>query len=319
MIKSKKIKGAESATVSFEKATGELCYKLTNDYLFRAMLQKNKKVLKGLICSIIGMDDEDVESVEILNPIELGNGIEAKDFILDIRVLLNSQDTINLEMQVLNLGNWTERSLAYMCRSFDNLNSGQDYSEVKPVIQVSFLDFTLFRDFPEFFSTYMFMNIRSHIVYSDKLKMHVIDLNQIDKATDNDKEKGIHHWAKLFKAATWEEVKMLAVNNEYLKEAAETVYQLSAEEKIRMQCQAREDFYRQQKYIQFRLEKAEEIEKKAAELEMNAEKWRKEAAEMKKQNNKIQKKASDLEEIVASKDEEILLLKRQMEALKQKG
>lgn len=43
---------------------------------------------------------------------------------------------------------------------------------------------------------------------------------------------------------------MIASNNSYLAEAAETVYQLSAEDKIRMQCEAREDFYNQQRYLQ---------------------------------------------------------------------
>ena len=37
---------------------------------------------------------------------------------------------------------------------------------------------------------------------------------------------------------------MLAENNEYLKEASETVYELSQEEQIRMQCEAREDYNR---------------------------------------------------------------------------
>ena len=37
---------------------------------------------------------------------------------------------------------------------------------------------------------------------------------------------------------------MLAENNEYLKEATETVYEISQEEQIRMQCEAREDYNR---------------------------------------------------------------------------
>ena len=36
---------------------------------------------------------------------------------------------------------------------------------------------------------------------------------------------------------------MLSQNNEYLKEASETVYHLTQEEKVRLQCQTREDYY----------------------------------------------------------------------------
>lgn len=37
---------------------------------------------------------------------------------------------------------------------------------------------------------------------------------------------------------------MLAQKNEYLQEASETVYKLTQEEEIRLQCEAREDYYR---------------------------------------------------------------------------
>lgn len=55
--------------------------------------------------------------------------------ILDAKVLLNNKSVINLEMQVVNYDNWPERSLAYLCRSFDELYRGQDYQEAKPTFQ----------------------------------------------------------------------------------------------------------------------------------------------------------------------------------------
>ena len=91
------------------------------------------------------------------------------------------------------------------------------------------------------------MNTKNHKIYSDKLSLHVVDLTQIDNATEEDRLRGIDYWARLFKATTWEEIKMLASNNSFLTEAAETIYQLSAEDKIRLQCEAREDFYNQQR------------------------------------------------------------------------
>lgn len=40
---------------------------------------------------------------------------------------------------------------------------------------------------------------------------------------------------------------MLAKKNEAIAEAVETVYKLSEEEMIRLQCEAREDYYRRQR------------------------------------------------------------------------
>ena len=61
---------------------------------------------------------------------------------------------------------------------------------------------------------------------------------------------------------------MLAQNNDNIKEASTTVYQLSQEERIRMECEAREDYYRTQRGIQKKLEQsAAQIESLTAEKE----------------------------------------------------
>ena len=58
---------------------------------------------------------------------------------------------------------------------------------------------------------------------------------------------------------------MLSQNNEYLNEASETVYHLTQEAKVRLQCQAREDYYWRMKGIQEKFEhyKAERIQSDA--------------------------------------------------------
>ena len=188
------------------------------------------------------------------NPIELGKTIDSKTYILDIRVILNNQTLINLEMQVLDWGNWPERSLSYLCRSFDSLNKGDDYSTVRPVIHISLLDFTLYPEYPEFYSTYMLLNVKNNTIYSDKFQLSVVNLNQIDLATEEDKKYQIDCWAKLFKATTWEEIKMLAKKNEYIKEASKSIYELCAELDAQRQIEAREEYYR--------LQRTEKTEKK---------------------------------------------------------
>lgn len=95
----------------------------------------------------------------------------------------------------------------------------------------------------------MLINVKNNSVYSDKFRLSVVILNQIDLATDEDKHYQIDYWAALFKAGTWEEIKMLASENKYLKEASEAFYKLSNEEKIRLQCEAREEYHRIQRSI----------------------------------------------------------------------
>ena len=262
------VKSNEQFSKKLMEATGPIMYNMTNDYMFRAILQKNKKVLKGLICSLLHLQPNEITSVDITNPIELGASIEAKDFVLDIKVLLNDSTLINLEMQVENELNWKDRSLVYLCRTFDQLYAGDDYNVAKPAIHIGFLCFTPFKEYPEFYARYRLMNVKNYQVYSDKFELRVVDLMHIELATEEDKQYQIDHWASLFMAKTWEDLKMISQENEFMQEATETLYELNADETIRQQCLARRDYYRtQNSYKQLIEEQAEKIEEQARELE----------------------------------------------------
>ncbi len=251
------------------KTSGPLIIPMTNDYLFRALLQHNNAVLKGLICSLLHLLPEKVYSVEITNPIVLGTAINDKTFILDIKISLNDNNVINLELQVINQHNWVERSLSYLCRAFDSLLIGDSYLEVKPVTQIGLLNFTLFPEHPEFYATYQLLNVKDYSLYSDKLRLSVLDLTRIDLATEEDRSCQLDCWARFFKATTWEELHMLAQNNETIGEAASTVYKLTQEERIRMECEAREDYYRTQRDMQLMMKRStEKLEKLTAENEV---------------------------------------------------
>ncbi len=84
--------------LTFLKAKGAIDYNMTNNYMFRYILQKNRKVLKGLICSLLHLEPENVRSIEIRNPINLAGDVTGKEFILDLKVMLNDDTLINLEM-----------------------------------------------------------------------------------------------------------------------------------------------------------------------------------------------------------------------------
>lgn len=142
-----------------------------------------------------------------------------------------NQKTINLEMQVADLHNWDNRSLCYLCRSFDQLN---------------------------------------HAIYSNNFILNVLDLTQIDLAAEEDKQFQIDYWAKLFKSNTWEELKAMATQNEYLHEASETIFTLSSDELVRKRCLDREAYYIDMKAMQEDI--AEEKEKNAKLQEEIAEK-----------------------------------------------
>ena len=270
---------------SFETATGSIDYPFTNDYMFRAILQKDKQVLKALVSALLHLEKDSVKEVTITNPIELGAAISDKDFILDIRIDLDGEKLIDLEMQVTNQYNWPERSISYAARSFDHLNSGQDYSEVLTVHSIGFLNYTLFPEAPEFFATYELRNRKSGKLYSSKFSIHVLDLTKIDLASEEDKKFGIDRWARLFMAKTWEELRMVAKNNPDLLQASNELYTINKDDLIRQQARARADAEFWERNRNARIKKLEEalIEKdnSIAEKDSEIHKLKEELAKLK--------------------------------------
>ena len=258
------------STVSIMEAKGKIDYGMMNDYMFRAILQKSRKSLIGLASALLHLILDDIKNIEITNPIILGESINAKTFILDVNILLNNSMMLNLEMQVNNLNNWENRSLCYLCSDFSQLNKGDAYEDIKPVINIGILDYTLFEDAPEFYAIYELLNRKTHRRYSDKLGIGVLDLTRIDLASEEDKAYGIDVWASIFKAKTWEELRMAVQNNEYMKDAAETLYELNSDETIRQQCEARRRAEIEEKHMQDKMDKLkhdyEELKSKYEQL-----------------------------------------------------
>ena len=121
------------------------------------------------------------------------------------------------------------------------MKRGEYYINAKPVHSIGFLNFTLFKETPEFNALYQLLNIKTKRLYSEKFSIHVIDLSRIDLATEEDRHYGIDRWAKLFKTKTWEDLRMITKNNETMQKAAAPLYQLNSDAVARQCAQSRAD------------------------------------------------------------------------------
>ena len=283
--------------VPFEQATGSVAYNMTNDYLFHIVLQENEQALIGLIAALLHLDPESIVKAEVQNPIKTGQIITDKCFHLDILVLFNNSSIINLEMQVKDLKNWVPRSLSYLCREFNSLDHGDDYSDVKPVYQIGFLDYSLFPEHPEFYATYRMCNLKNHHVYSDSFTLSVVELNHINLATKGDKAYGIDKWAALFKATTWEEIQMIAKTDPNIELAAKSMYSSVTDPKILNILRVRDEEIRGEIHRRERLAEQDkqiaEQDKQIAEQNKQIESLKNRLEEKDPQQNKEQQEIYD--------------------------
>ena len=298
---------------SLQDATGELDFRLTNDCMFHVVFQKNPKALLGLCASLLHKHPEEIRSVEVLNPFEFKSIPTDKTFVLDLKVMLNNDSILNFEVQVVDETDWPERSLTYTCRTFDQLKRGESYLDVKPIRHIGFLDYDLKGFVPEFYATYQLLNVKNHEMYTSKFALSVVNLNQIELATEEDRKYGIDHWARLFKATTWEAIKKMAQENEYISSAAETMFESSQDASMRIFMEGVEEANRIRRGQEIRIERAEAslAKKEAIIAEIEAAISAKNAEIAKMSNTLADKdaKIAKMDNALADKDAEISRLK----------
>ena len=220
----------------------EVEYGLVNDYMFRTVFQTSEEALRGLLSALLYIPEEEILSCLICNPIILGDAIDEKTCILDICVLLNGNKQINLEMQMGSVENWTDRSVFYLCRMFAEMKKGMDYTQAKPSIHIGIMMKSPVPEDIAFYNEYALKNRRTGYEFTGKIALHVLDLSCLEQVPEEERNSALYHWACAFKAKTWKEVLAMAEQSESIKKAVVTLRELSEDEKIRLQCEARERY-----------------------------------------------------------------------------
>ena len=210
----------------------KITVKLTNNYAFQKIF-KNTKIVKGFLMALLDLKEYEIKKIEITDPFTLGKNNEEKEGILDIKLILNQNRKINIEMQNTYQDDWTERSLFYNCRMFtDGFQNGHPYGELPPCIHVGILSFNQMIS-PNYYHKISLMDEKTKEIYSRKFQFHMLELKKLENVKEKQKRKPLYQWAKLIAAQTWEELEQESKGNKYMERALEEMIKISQDEKER--------------------------------------------------------------------------------------
>ena len=281
-----------------ESVTGQMEYTLLNDFLAKYGLQKDLYALKGLLAALLDIPLDCITDIQVLNPTEPSDNIGDKDCILDIKLEINHSKIINIEIQNCFQDFWADRAVTYTCRLFDNLEAGDDYDEVKPCVHIGILNFSLYEygtlnKMEEFYSDYRILNTKTHRTFTDKFVIKVLMLNNIENASQEQKDNydSVYYWAKLFRAKTWEELRVIAKNNDRMKSLVNTASKLSGDTGVKEACQARSMYQLDINTYEHRLQKKDKI------IEEQNEQIQEQNEQIQEQNEQIQEQKEQIEEL----------------------
>ncbi len=233
---------------SYEDATGPIGFTLKSDVMFHLVFQQQKRALIDFTCSLKGIDPATVKDIQVENPIDISTA--QKETVMDLKLTLNTNEIINIELQMYFDKYWKNRSILYLCRAYDCLKEGDDYSKLKPTTHFCITDKDLFEDNKKFYSRFYLMDEKTRQIYSRNFGIGVLQLQYEDKATQKDKRNKLVFWSKLIKAETWEEFKALAKGNPVIEEVGNLMLQVNADDLKREALEAQRK-YREQYASQY--------------------------------------------------------------------
>ncbi|SFB81269.1 PD-(D/E)XK nuclease family transposase [Butyrivibrio sp. YAB3001] len=297
---------------SYQNATGTIEFSLTSDLVLHYVMQQSKRALIRLVCSLKGIKISDVLDIKVENPIDL-NSLK-KETVMDLKLLLNNGEILNIELQMYTDKYWIPRSVLYLCRAYDCIKEGDNYSLLKPTTHFCITNQDLFLDSPEFYSKFMLLNTKTFKPYTKNIALNVLQLNHTELATDDDIANDLVYWAKLFNATTWEEFRVLAKDNEAIEEVGNLIYTINTDDQTReiLEGQRR---YREQSASQYvaGYTDAEEklnpiIEEQGKMLADNADTMAKQKETIAQKNETIAQKdqtIADMNATITNKDQTI--------------
>ena len=208
------------------------------DFAFKEVMM-DEKARTGFLAAVLGLDPLDIKEARILNPYLRKVHDDDKLGILDVRVLLNNDTEIDTEIQLSTMASWADRSLFYVSKMYvDQIGESEDYNHFKKCVNISILDFTLFKGDAHFYSRFHIWEDTRHIKYTDKMEFHVIELPKLPKGREEE-NNDVFLWAKFINAETEEEFEMVAARNKYIESAYEHLRVISQDEGKRLEYEAR--------------------------------------------------------------------------------
>ncbi len=155
------------------------------DFAFKKIFgsDRSKDILISFLNAIIYSGDSIIHDLEIIDPYNAGDVSVLKDSYLDVKAVLADKTTVIIEMQVSNVEAFEKRVVYNLCKSYGNqLDSGQAYYELTPIIALTITDFKLFSSTTKVINRFCFQEEEEHFGYQEnELRIVFVELPKFTK------------------------------------------------------------------------------------------------------------------------------------------
>ncbi len=255
------------------------------DCVFKALLgaEENRNLLVHFLNAVLADDlHAPIAEAEILNPYNDKEFLDDKLSVVDVKAKDSEGRLYQIEIQLLTYRHLPERRVYTWCDIISQqLQSGNDYSLLRPVYSIWLLAENLLPDEEEYAHEYTLRD-RLGRTLGNLGGIHLLELK---KFTAERVETEEQRWLKFFKDGEYLDDTALPdwMNTEEMRQAMNTLKLFSEKERDYHAYQARQNYLREQRTIQVEIEQMQQ-ELEREQTEKQAALQREQAALQEKQS-----------------------------------
>jgi predicted transposase/invertase (TIGR01784 family) len=157
------------------------------DFAFKKIFgsKQSTDILISFLNAMLHDGKPTIVSLIILDPYQSPRIKGIKDSCLDIKATLGDGRTVIIEMQVLNTLGFEKRVLYNAAKAYSTqLNVGDDYILLNPIVALTITDFEMFPNSPKMISSYALREKEELTTYSDDIELVFVELPKFKKTLD---------------------------------------------------------------------------------------------------------------------------------------
>ena len=158
------------------------------DFAFKRIFgsTQSKAILISFLNALVYQGEPNVQDLEILDPYQPPRVTGLKDTYLDVKATLQDGSLVIIEMQVLNVNAFHKRVIYNAAKAYSlQLQVGESYWQLKPVIALTLTDFVLFEKSDGPISSFCLQEENRHVPYPDnELRFVFVELPKFEKTLE---------------------------------------------------------------------------------------------------------------------------------------
>ena len=198
------------------------------DFVFKKIFgsEENKSVLISFLNATLKPKKE-IVSVDLKNTDIEKEYLKDKFSRLDVKATTSNKETINIEIQLNDQYNMTQRTLYYWSKMYEEqMEQSDNYRKLSRTVCINILNYN-YLDNDRFHNVYRLKEIETNEELTDICEIHFIEIPKLRHLDLKDEADMLEVWVEFLRDPESEVIRSVETTNNDIKKAKDKLYKLS--------------------------------------------------------------------------------------------